>query len=221
MASPYLKAALITVAIAALGFFFISQLDYMRADELRADIDRLLFQAQSERLMHSYFQTMENSTSEYCKYIYGVGQEKTSRIYELADKIRYYEKSNLVNSNYRRIRDQYYLSNAELYLNARAAAKYCGSSPYATVLFFYKVKEDCPPCRAQGELLDSVVARNPNVRVFAFPIDTGYEFIDVFARRHGITEVPAVVINDKTVLRGLRDEAEIERYLDDSAGASG
>lgn len=213
MASPYLKAALITIAIAALGFFFIAQLDAMRAGELQGSVDELLFQAQSERIVYTYFQTMGNSTSEYCSYIYGSAQQKTSRIYDLAERIRYYEKSNLVNAEYNRIRDQYYLSNAELYLNARAAAKYCGASPYTTILFFYKVKEDCPECRAQGELLDKVVSGNPGVRVFAFPSDTGYAFIDVFLARHGITQVPSIVINDKVVLQGLHDEAEIEKYV--------
>ena len=213
MASPYLKAALITIAVAALGFFFIAQLDAMRAGELQGSVDELLFQAQSERIVYTYFQTMGNSTSEYCGYIYGSAQQKTSRIYDLAERIRYYEKSNLVNAEYNRIRDQYYLSNAELYLNARAAAKYCGASPYTTILFFYKVKEDCPECRAQGELLDKVVASHPGVRVFAFPSDTGYAFIDIFLNRHGISEVPAIVINDAVVLHGLRDEAEIGRYI--------
>ena len=213
MANPYLKAALITIAVAALGFFFISQLDAMRAGELQGSVNDLLFQAESERVMYLYFQTMGNSTAELCSYIYGSTQQKASRTYDLAEKISYYEKSNLVNAEYDRIRDQYYLSNAELYLNARAAAKYCGASPYTTILFFYNVKKDCPECRAQGELLDSVVSRNPGVRVFAFPADTGYPFIDVFLQRNNIRQVPSVVINDRVVLQGLHDEAEIEKYI--------
>lgn len=213
MTSPYVKAALITIAITALGFFFISQLDAMRASELQGGVNELLFQAESERVMYLYFQTMGNSSAELCSYIYGSTQQKAGRTYGLAEKISYYEKSNLVNSEYDRIRDQYYLSNAELYLNARAAAKYCGASPYTTILFFYKVKESCPECRAQGELLDKVVDRNPGVRVFAFPADTGYPFIDVFVQRNKITQVPSMVINDKTVLQGLHDEAEIEKHL--------
>ena len=213
MTSPYVKAALITIAIVALGFFFISQLDAMRAGELQGSVNDLLFQAQSEQLIYTYFQTMGNSTQDYCSYIYGSTQQKASQIYDLAEKISYYEKSNLVNAEYNRIRDQYYLSNAQLYLNARAAAKYCGASPYTTILYFYKVKEDCPECRAQGQLLDAVVSKNPSVRVFAFPSDSGYPFIDIFLHRSGITQVPAVVINDKVVLQGLHDEAEIEKYI--------
>jgi len=213
MTSPYVKAALITIAIAALGFFFISQLDAMRASELQGSVNQLLFQAESERVMYLYFQTMGNSSGELCNYIYGSTQQKASKIYDLAEKISYYEKSNLVNAEYDRIRDQYYLSNAELYLNARAAAKYCGASPYTTILFFYNVKQDCPECRAQGELLDAVVNKNPGVRVFAFPADTGYPFIDVFLQRNGIKQVPSVVINDRVVLQGLHDEAEIEKYI--------
>lgn len=214
MASPYLKAALITIAIAALGFFFISQLDAMRAEELQRNANELLMEAQTERLLYTYSQVFGNSTSELCDYSYGRASAREGRVYDLAEKIRYYEKSNVVNPEYDRIRDQYYLANAELYLNARAAVKYCGASPYSTVLFFYKAKGDCPECRAQGELLDRVVADNRGVRVFAFPIDTDREFINVFVNRHGISEAPSIVIDDRVVLRGLHEQEEIEKYLE-------
>lgn len=211
--SPYAKAALLTAAIALLGFFFISQLDAMRAAELRTSVDDLYLQSESERLLFMYSQVMGNSTAELCGYFSKTTQAKEDKAYALSEKIRYYEQSNVINSEYEKIRDQYYLSNMALYLNMRSAAEYCGQSPYTTVLFFYRIKQDCPECRAQGGVLDSLRKTHPSLRVFAFPNDTGNEFINVFLRRHGISSVPALVIDDSAVLQGLKSEREVEGYL--------
>jgi len=211
--SPYMKAALLTLAIALLGFFFITQLDSMRANELRAAVDDLQLQSDSERLLYLYSQVMSNNTAELCTYVSDTAKSKASKAYALSEKIRYYEQSNIVNSDYEKIKGQYYLANAALYLNMRAMEKYCGSTPYKTVLFFYKVKEDCPSCRAQGGVLDALRKDHPEMQVFAFPNDTDYEFVNVFLRRHKINEVPALVIDDKVVLVGLSDTAAVEGHL--------
>ena len=213
MASPYIKAGLLTLAITLLGFFFITQLDSMRAGELRSSVDELMFQSESERMLFLYAQTMGNSTSELCAYVSKTTEAKAARAYELSQKIQYYEQSNIINSEYERIKSQYYLANAGLYLNMRATSKFCDSSPYTTVLFFYRVKLDCPECRAQGGVLDSLRKKHPNLRVFAFPNDTELPFINVFIKRHGIEKVPALVIDDSVVLQGLKSEEEIEEYL--------
>ena len=213
MASPYVKAALLTLAIAALGFFFIGQLDSMRAGELRSSVDELMFQSESERLLTLYSQVMENISGELCSYASTATRAKEDKAYALAEKIRFYEQSNIVNAEYDKIRNQYYLANAELYLNMSSTARYCGSAPYTTVLFFYKVKENCPECRAQGGVLDSLRPKYPQLRVFAFPSDSDQDFINVFIRRHKIAQAPALVINDSVVLQGLQSEAEVEKYL--------
>ena len=211
--SPYLKAALLTAAIALLGFFFITQLDSMRANELRTAVDDLQLQSDSERLLYLYSQVMSNNTAELCTYVSDTAKSKASKAYVLSEKIRYYEQSNIMNSEYEKIKGQYYLANAALYLNIRAMEKYCGSTPYHTILFFYKVKEDCPSCRAQGGVLDSLRKDHPEMQVFAFPDDTDHEFINVFLRRHGISEVPALVIDDRFVLVGLQDNEAVEKHL--------
>ena len=51
MISPYIKAALVTLAITLFGFFLISQLDAMKATELQRNVDELIFQSQTERAM--------------------------------------------------------------------------------------------------------------------------------------------------------------------------
>ena len=83
MASPYLKAALLTLALTMLGFFFISQLDAMRANELRDEINSLASQSESERLLFLYAQVMDNSSVEMCTYLSGAEQRQASKAYEL------------------------------------------------------------------------------------------------------------------------------------------
>ncbi len=213
MASPYLKAALLTLALAMLGFFFISSLDAMRAAELRTSVDELATQADTERVLFLYSQVMGNSTSELCSYVSSVTKSQADRAYLLSEKIRYYEQSNVFNTEYDRIRKEYYVANAGLYLNLRAAEKYCGSKGYTTVLFFYRINPDCPECRAQGGVLDSLRKTHPELRVFAFPIDGDNAVVNLLLKRSAIDSAPALVIDDSTVLRGLKDETDVEKYL--------
>lgn len=213
MASPYLKAALLTLAIALLGFYFISQLDAMRANELRASIDDLTTQTDTERALFLYSQVMGDSPEELCKYVSGTAKDRADRAYALSEKIRYYEQSNVLNSDYDRLRNQYYVANAGLYLNMLASEKYCSQKDYTTVLFFYRIKPDCPECRAQGGVLDSLRRGYPGLRVFAFPIDTDNPVVSVLLKRHGIATAPSLVIDDRTVVSGLKDESEVGKYL--------
>jgi hypothetical protein len=213
MANTYLKAALITAALTLLGFFFISQIDAMRANEIRNGVDDLAFQSDTERMLTLYAQVMDNSSTELCMYASSTAETRESQAYSLLEKINYYEKSNVVNSDYERIKSRYYLANALLYLNIRAQDKYCGSSPYTTVLFFYRVKQDCPECRAQGGVLDSLRGKHPELRVFAFPADSNLGFVDAFVKRHNITTTPSLVIDDAVVMPGLQSEAQVEASL--------
>ena len=213
MANAYLKAVLLTAALTLLAFFFIGQLDSMRASELRRGVSDLMVESESERLLYLYAQVLGNSSQTLCEYASSAAKARADRTYGLSEKIRYFEESNVVNTEYQEIKNQYYISNAGLYLNIQATKKYCGSSPYKAVLFFYKTKHDCPACRAQGGVLDGIVKKDKSVRVFAFPIDTDFEFINVLARNHQISDAPALVIDEKTVFVGLQDQQTLESAL--------
>ncbi|MFA6214641.1 MAG: hypothetical protein WC717_05190 [Candidatus Micrarchaeia archaeon] len=213
MANVYLKAALLTLSVALVGFFLVSQIDAVRANELKGDVEGLLLQSESERLLFLYAQTMDNSSEALCAYLQKSAQAKSDKAFALSQRIQYYEKGNLLDANYDRIRDQYYLANAGLYLNMRSAEKYCGSSPYTTVLYFYRISPDCPNCRAQGGVLDGMRADYPMLRVFAFPIDTDNPVVNAFVERHGIADAPSLVVDDRVVLRGLQGESDLSVYI--------
>ena len=218
MSNTYLKAALITAALALLGFFFISQLDAMRTSELKGAVGELAMQAESERQMFLYWQLVGNGSGEMCSYFSSETGRRASATYDLTQKIAAYEKSNVLGSEYDSIRRQYYISNAGLYINLLAAKKYCGGSPYKTILFFYRIGDDCPECRAQGGVLDGLQSGRSDIRVFAFPIDSGNPVVDMLANRSKVTSVPAVVIGDGKPLFGLVGQDELERLVGKPGG---
>ena len=213
MASPYVKAALITAAVLLFGFFVIGQLDAMRASELKTSVDNLLLQSETERLLFLYAQTMDNSTVALCTYLSDSTKAKEDTAFALSQKIQAYESGNLLSGDYDQIRNQYYLANAGLYLDLMGAEKYCQTANYTTVLFFYRINPDCPECRAQGSVLDSMRADHPSMRVFAFPLDTDNPVVRALAQRHGISDAPSLVIDDEKVLDGLKSSDEIGEYL--------
>lgn len=220
MSKVYIKAALITIALASIGVFFINQLDQMRANELKDQIESISTTYDTERALFLYSQIMGNASVELCSYAESTEKIRSLDTYNLFHKINYYEKSNILNSDYEKIKNKYYLSNALLYLNLRAQAKYCGKSNYTPILFFYRIKKECPECRAQGGVLDKLRNSHPEIRVFAFPIDSGQLYVDMFVNRHKIKEVPSIVIDDSLVISGLHSEEDLERYLAESKKAA-
>lgn len=209
MVSPYIKAAVVTLLLAALGFLVISQIDAARAREVQSSIDGLLFDSESSRLLFLYAQTVGTDDPEFCGYLNETMAAQVSRTNEFAGKITEYERASLFSQEYESIKRRYYVSNAELYMYVYAAGKYCGQQPVLPVLFFYRVKGNCPECLAQGAVLDGIVRGCGGIRVFAFPIDTDHAFINVLAAKHDVKTAPAIVFPDGSKREGLSDRGQV------------
>ncbi len=214
--SPYIKAAIVTLVLAAAGFALIAQIDAARARDLQYGVDAMLFESDSARLMYLYAQTVGTGDPEFCGVLNATMAAQSGRRSEFANKIIEYERASVFSQEYESIRNRYYLTNAELYLYTLSARRNCPSLDAVPVLYFYRIKPECPDCQTQGPVLDALVAKCPSLRVFAFPTGTSYPFIQMLEGKSGIASAPSIVLPGGKVLQGLKNEREIVAGLRES-----
>ncbi len=214
--NPFLKAALLTIVVVALALALAAQLDSMRATELRSNIESSLFVNQENAVALHYSRVMANETTQQCKYLETMRQQQLNDTYPLSLKIQDYEKNNLFNSEYENIKTTYFLGVSDSYISAFEQRQLCGGNE-VPVLLIYSEKKDCPECRAQNQILSSLVApRCPNVRVYALPSDYPLMPLIMLNERYNVTnttQTPVIIIDDQIHLSGLQDEDTLVAQL--------
>ena len=216
--NPFLKAAILTVLVAALALITVNQLDNARERTLQQSIQGVTFESDSSRLLARYDQVMGGD--ERCRLLNSsLWQAAKDRTYALAGRIQDYQRSNVLGDQYEQLKQQYFVSLMDLYFTQFENKKQCPAFGEKALAFFYTAKTDCPQCRAQNDILANLAPRCSNVRIFAFPSDTGYSFLQVLAARYNVSGTPALVVDDGQKLEGLQSAEQIIAALR-AAGAS-
>ena len=209
--SPYVKAAALTVLVMLAGLFVIQSFDNARASDLQRNAEGLFFENEQARIMMLYAELLGSDNRSFCQYLNTSTALHMGKTFELISRMEAYKKNAVMDSGLDNIWKRYTLANAELYLDVLATNKRCPEKPLIPIAFFYSSK--CGECELQGQVLDMVVKDNQNVRVFAFPVDSNYAFVEMFKERYGIGKVPAIVINDGEKTEGLKTKEEILAML--------
>ena len=85
-----------------------------------------------------------------------------------------------------------------LFLYSMQEVQLCNHQNISHILFFYDDKQKCEDCIVQGGILDQVRSQCSNVRVFAFPVSTQLDVVEVLSMRYNITSAPSLVIKNAT-----------------------
>jgi hypothetical protein len=206
----FLKSAIITLIIVIFTFLLASQMDYYRTNEIREKIDEISFEGESNRLMKSL--TEEFKSENKCELIKVSKEYGQQKAYELALKLEDYQKANFFNNEYEMLKKRYFISLVDLFLFTMQQNRECPLDKQVIILFFYK-ENNCPECKTQGSILDSVSEKCTKIRIFAFPADIDYPFLRVIKKEYKIEKAPAIIIEQKTKFEGLTNEQTIIKEL--------
>jgi hypothetical protein len=92
----------------------------------------------------------------------------------------------------------YNIAQAQHYIIKSYQNKNCGEN-YTLILFFYSNEEEKLKASEKiGAMLDSIVYGNPDVIVYAFDVSVENEFVKKLAEKYSVSEVPSVVVNERT-----------------------
>lgn len=206
--NPFIKAGLLTLAVVVLAFFFASEFDNARMSSLKKDIEQVVTDNQAQQSLYRYMQVMAKSPSEYCPYLEDLRENQFRKTNSIATKVRDYEKRNIFNSEYDALKSVYFAGLLDMYVSSFELRKNCNSTDVPLVLF-YSIDVDCPSCVVQNEILDKVVGKCRNLRVYSFPIDGNVKLPGIISDRYSIASVPSMVFNDEEVVYGLQSEQSV------------
>ncbi|MFH1256188.1 MAG: hypothetical protein V1494_02750 [Candidatus Diapherotrites archaeon] len=202
----YLRAVALSVLFILAGFFVINQIDVFRINEMQSRVQELELQAESSRALGLFSQTFSGN-EEYCNAIDKSIGSQINRNLELLKSLDQ-TKDSVFLGDISRVKQSYFLSNAQLFMYMKQAKKLCEKND-ALILYFYLDADPCPDCWVQGQILDGLREKCSNVRTFALPVDSGLEIISLLKSLFGVDSAPSVIINEEKVFKGLASEEEL------------
>ncbi len=124
----------------------------------------------------------------------------TNELFELGNKLTTMEER--LGKNNKEVLDlkKYYsILEARQWLFLKKASKECKINT-KPILFFYSNEEDCGDCEQQGFVLSYIRKALPDVYVYSFDTNLNISAIRALKLNYNITQVPSLVINDKTYI---------------------
>ncbi len=210
----YKKAAIGTIiailAIVAVIWF----IDDARQRMVDSRIQDLTTQAEATRLFFLYGQYVQNANPQrVCSYIDFATRQQMDKGYYLVTQLKDDESANLL-SDYQRTRDNYYLSNIELWIYTLQQQKMCNNTSVVPIVFFTNVNSPCSTCTVEGNVLDQVRSQCKNARVITVASDIGLDIVDLMKSQYNVTSAPTILIGEDTKLEGLQSEGQILSHFE-------
>ena len=211
----YKITILAVILIMLIAILVIKFIDDYRFSSISKDINNLLIDSESSRIILMYpeiFEIKETDREKFCEYLDFNTKKQMDKGFKLVNLLKIYEESNLL-ADYEITRTQYFLSNVELYFYTLQSKKYCNNTNLSTILFFHYSETKCPDCIVQGQILDKIREKCKNVRIITLAVDLEISPVELLKSRYNITSAPSLVIDDKIVIRNIASEEEILKYL--------
>ncbi|MFA5105969.1 MAG: hypothetical protein WC506_03340 [Candidatus Micrarchaeia archaeon] len=210
----YKKAALGTfVAILAI-IAIIWFIDDARQRSVNSRIEDLTTQSEATRLFFLYGQYVADANPQkVCNYIDFATRQQMDKGYYLVRQLKDFESANLL-SDYQRTRDNYYLSNIELWIYTLQQKKMCNATDIVPIVYFTNVNSPCAECSVQGDVLDQVRNKCSNARVITVASDIGLDIVELMKSQYNVTSSPTILIGEDTKLEGLHSVDDIVSRFD-------
>ena len=212
MKNVFLKAAIITAAVFLIGVYLGFILDSMRVEEVKESITEIDNLWNDVRLMQSYIQKFSNRT-DYCGFLLEENLRIGDKIYEEGLKVEEYENTNRFASSLELEKTRYALLDLQFWINSIDLKKLCNGN-YSTVIYFYSQYDRTPDQNFQDRVLwDLKQECGPEIIYITFPADMDISTIEVVKNIYGVETVPAILINEETLLNSPVTLREIEEYI--------
>lgn len=137
----------------------------------------------------------------------------SNQINELASKLTTAEVSGLGNRDEVVYLKKYYsLLQIKDYTLSKKLAEKCGKKT-AFIIYIYGKEEECPECRNQASVLDSLKNTYPDLRVYAFDYNLDVSAIKTLLSIYKVNgQLPALIVNEE-VYYGYKSKDQMSELL--------
>jgi hypothetical protein len=208
-----MKTLIFVIIVALVIVAIIKFIDEMKLNSLKKEVSDYSIESESTNLLFLYADTMQHvDKDKLCKVIEFSTKRQLDKGYYFVTLLKTYEEANLL-ADYEETRNRYFLSNVALWLYTTQSKTLCNNSEVTPLLFFYKTNTACPDCIVQGQILDKIREKCPNVRVITLASDTDLSIIKLIMSQYNVMDAPTLVIDNKDVLEGVQNETSIMKYI--------
>jgi hypothetical protein len=201
----YVFALIVTVALFLTAFYLSNFFGSKKLQELKniennISLDILSNEAQYDLLGEVSCKNVDQSIL-------------SNQIGELADKLTFAEsEQGQNNTQVRHLKKYYSLLQIKDYMLSKRLAEKCGKKT-VFIIYIYGKEEECPECKNQASVLDSLRKTYPDLRVYAFDYNLDLSAVQTLLSIYKVRgELPALVLGDETYY-GFKSKEELIKAL--------
>lgn len=203
----FLATALIFLIIVGVSLVFESG----RTEEIRKGLTETDVLWNDARFFRQFIPSA-NITNEECGFLSEENRKLGDRIYAEGLKIENYEKANKLTDELLTEKKRYALLDLQFWQNSAEIKKKCRSA-FSTVIYFYSQYNSTGSQKVMDRVLSDFKQRCGRATVYiTFPTDMDLSSIDLIKASYNITEIPSVLINEKTVISGTASMEDLNSY---------
>ena len=207
----------LSTAVFIVGVFVGFWLDNLRAGEINKNLLSLDNQGNDARLQSVYYQLFADAPEPFCEAALEQNLKFNDQIYQTGLQLDRAEAANRFDPSLIVEKKRYALLQTQFWFNAVNIRRVCDAN-YSTMVYFYKTfnnTEVSDEQKVQSAINLELKERcGPNLMLVVLPVDLNITTIDAVRQTYQINVTPSLLINEKTVLRGLQNFNAVSRYVD-------
>ncbi len=192
--SRYAIAGFVVFMVFVTAFMLGTYMEGVRNESLRVNIEEQRNELNDLLLQYQYISELEKQQN--CEALAVIFHESLEQLDTQSQRLQGYEEQRkLENSDYKRLRKAYTVSQVNYWLLAKRLKDLCGMQ-YSDILYFFSSPKNCADCENQGIHLDYVKKRLGD-EVLIFALDGSEEgIIALLKANYEVERFPTLVIDD-------------------------
>ena len=210
----YQKSIASTIVIFLIGLMIGMLIDNVRISDIRKGFTESEILWEDTRLLNIYIGKLGGSE---CEDAFEENLAYNDRIYKFGTDIEKEIEAATLTTEIENEWNKYVLLQFQFWLNSIELKEKCGFD-YSNVVYISRGKNTVGSEETENKvqstvLLDIKEKCGKGMMLIPLTADSGLESVNLVIRHYNITELPAIIIDEKYVFQGLTPAASIERYI--------
>lgn len=209
----FLYALIITLVVFNVGIFFGYLLESSRTN----DVSQLYIDAELELLDQTAQKDALNILNLTCDSLTEANIAFGDRIFSEALIIQKYEDANKLSDDIIFQHKRFDLLRALFWMNSIKIKQQCNSE-YHTVVYLYKYNAPSLEQKSKQVFFSNLLSElkdneGDNIMLIPIAADNNISSIDLLLKKYNITELPVILIDEKTIITDMDSRDDIQKYL--------
>ncbi len=209
----FLKALIVTIVVFNLGIYMGYKLESSRLDKINDWYSDAEMKLLDQRIQKDAFDLIDLD----CEAVLEENIAFADSIFEDALKIAEYEKANKLGEGIVKLHERYDLLRTLFWMNSMRIKSKCGLD-YFNVVYFYDYYNPTLEQESKQNFFSNLLEelkKEHGAGIMLIPIsgDSESSSIKLLVEKYGISELPAILIDEQFIVTNPKTREDIEQYL--------